>query len=198
MNNAGIYTAKRRITEDGLESTFATNHVGHFLLTNLLLDRLKASAPSRIVNVSSQASRMGRMRFDDLNMSRWSGWRAYAQSKLANILFTKELARRLEGTGVTANALHPGTVRSNFALDEGGAMRIGVLLARPFLISPAQGADTVVYLAASPEVDGVSGEYFYKRRPIRPNPRADDPATAKRLWGVSETLSGLAAGESPS
>jgi len=194
VNNAGIYTAKRTLTEDGVESTFATNHLGHFLLTNLLRETLAASAPSRVVCVASEASQFGKIHFDDLSLARrWSGFRAYCQSKLANVLFAAELARRWPGT-VTANALHPGGVRTNFARHHGGWMGVGFRLAWPFLISAAKGADTVVWIASSPEIDRVSGQYFEKRRPIAPNPIARDAAVARRLWEVSEAMAGLGAG----
>jgi len=192
VNNAGIYTTVQRRTPDGVESTFASNHLGHFLLTNLLLDKMKASAPARIVNVSSAANHWGRIRFDDLNLERrWSGFRAYNQSKLANVLFTVELARRLAGTGVTANAVHPGSVRTNWAMHEAGAMGVAVRLFRPFLIRAARGADTVVWLASSPEVDGASGGYYRKRRRVAPNPVAQDAEVARRLWEVSGRLAGI-------
>ena len=191
VNNAGIYAAKRVLTEDGVESTFASNHLGHFLLTNLLLDALRANAPSRIVNVASEASAVGKVHFDDLMLERrWNGLAAYSQSKLANVLFTFELARRLRGSGVTANAMHPGGVRTNWSKGS-GAMRFGMLLAWPFLLPPEKGADTALWLAASPEADGLTGQYFQKRRPIDPNPIARDPAVARRLWDASETLTGL-------
>ncbi|MBI4416090.1 MAG: SDR family oxidoreductase [Euryarchaeota archaeon] len=189
-NNAGIYTSRRRMTVDRFERTFQVNYLSHYLLTHLLLDRLKGSAPARIVNVSSEASQIGRIAFDDLNVRRWSGLRAYAQSKLAQILFTKELARRLDGTGVVVHALHPGGVRTNWAKG-GRLMRLGYWLSWPFLLSPAKGADTVVWLASSPDADGASGQYFYRRRPIPPKAIANDPVVARRLWDVSATLTGL-------
>lgn len=193
VNNAGIYTARRALTEDGIETTFAVNHVSHFLLTELLLPLLRANAPSRIVNVASEASQLGRIYLDDVNLShRWSGFRAYCQSKLANILFAAELARRLPST-VTANSLHPGGVRTNLARGGGGWFSLGFRLAWPFLISAAKGADTVIWLASSPDVEGVSGQYFEKRRPIGPNPIARDAVVARRLWDVSESLAGLRA-----
>lgn len=191
VNNAGIFTAKRRLTEEGVETTFAVNHLSPFLLTLLLLDTMKASAPARIVNVSSEANQIGRIEFDDLNLTRrWSGLRAYCQSKLANILFAAELARRLPAS-VTANALHPGGVRTKFARHGGGLFGIGFRLAWPFLISPAKGADTATWLASSPEVEGVTGLYFERRKRIEPNPIATDPTAARRLWEISESLTGL-------
>jgi len=191
VNNAGIFTAKRTLTEDGVETTFAVNHLSHFLLTNLLLPLLRQNPPSRIVNVASEASQMGRIAFDDLNLARrWSGFRAYCQSKLANILFAAELARRLPAD-VTANALHPGGVRTNLARGEGGWFGVGFRLAWPFMISAAKGADTVIWLASSRDVDGVTGRYFERRRPIAPNPVARDASVARRLWNLSESLTRL-------
>jgi NAD(P)-dependent dehydrogenase (short-subunit alcohol dehydrogenase family) len=197
INNAGGTLSKRRVTEDGFEATFGVNHLGHFLLTNLLLDRVKASAPSRVITVSSIGHKYARggLRFDDLQCerSRYRGFEVYCRSKLANILFANELARRLAGTEVTSNSMHPGYVATNFAR-EGDTGMFGWLSAtfgRPFSISPAKGADTIVYLAASPEVDGLTGHYFYKRRPITPAANATDEAAARRLWEVSETLVGL-------
>lgn len=201
VNNAGIFAGRRRLAEDGIESTFAVNHLSHFLLTNLLLDSLRRSAPSRIVNVSSEASRSGTIDFANLNGERrWSAWRAYAQSKLANVLFTVELARRLDGTGVTANSVHPGGVRTNLGRPGAGWVRVGMWLARPFLLSPAQGADTVLYLASSPEVESIGGKYYIRRRPAEPHPSAHDTSIARRLWEVSESLAGLrpSAGSTPS
>ena len=191
VNNAGIFTAKRALTVDGVETTFAVNHLSPFLLTQQFLPLLNASTPSRIVNVASEANQMGRIAFEDLNLERrWSGFRAYCQSKLANILFATELARRLPA-GTTANSLHPGGVRTNLARGNGGWFRMGFRLAWPFLISAARGADTVVWLASSADVEGVRGRYFEKRRPIEPNPIARDPAVARRLWEASESLTGL-------
>lgn len=191
VNNAGAINFDRSLTEDGLETTFAVNHLGYFLLTNLLLDRLVASAPARVINVSSNAHRAGRIDFDDLQGARrYSGWKAYAQSKLANILFTVELARRLEGTGVTVNALHPGFVSSNFATGT-PLSRLGMRLLRPFTITPEKGAETSIYLATSPEVEGVTGRYFVRKRVVEPAPAATDPAAARRLWQVSAELTGL-------
>ncbi len=191
VNNAGAILSNRELSVDGYEMTFALNHLGYFLLTNLLLDRLKAGAPSRVVNVSSAAHRMGHIHFDDLQLERgYSAWKAYGQSKLANVLFTVELARRLEGTGVTANSLHPGFVRSNF--NTGTAVnRLVMKLVSPFAISVEKGAETSVYLATSPEVEGVTGKYFAKKQVARTSAEANDPAVARRLWEVSEKLTGL-------
>jgi NAD(P)-dependent dehydrogenase (short-subunit alcohol dehydrogenase family) len=192
VNNAGGIFLKRLETSDGLEMTFALNHLAYFLLTNLLIDLLKASGTSRIVNVASAAHQGAKISFDDLQgKQRYSGWRAYQQSKLANILFTREMARRLERTGVTANSLHPGFVKTQIFRAEGLA---GWLLRRAadmFAISTEQGAQTSLYLATSPEVKGVTGEYFHKKKPVHPSPQAQDDAVARRLWEVSEEFTGL-------
>jgi NAD(P)-dependent dehydrogenase (short-subunit alcohol dehydrogenase family) len=198
VNNAGIVLTERRETVDGLEATLATNHLGPFLLTNLLLDRLNESAPSRIVNVASTAHNAARkgMPFDDLQSERrYRGMRVYGQSKLANMLFTIELARRLDGTSVTANSLHPGTVRTGYGADGDarGFLAFGLLISRPFFLSPAKGARTSIYLASSPKVEGVTGEYFVKCKPAKPRRWAQDAVAAQRLWQVSEELVGLAA-----
>lgn len=197
VNNVGGYWATRHATEDGLERTFAVNHLAPFLLTNLLLDRLRSSAPARVVTVSSGAQAMGRIDFDDLQGVRsYSGQRAYNQSKLANVLFTYELARRLEGSGVTANVLHPGVVRTAFAQeDSGGWMRLMLPVVRPFMKTPERGAETSIYLASSPEVDGVSGRYFANSRPKASSRASYDTAAARRLWEVSAGLVGLAPAE---
>ena len=196
VNNAGVVLSERRVTVDGYEATFATNHLGPFLLTNLVLDRMRASAPARIVNVASTAHNSARkgIPFDDLQSEgRYRGMRVYGQSKLANILFTNELARRLEGTGVTANSLHPGTVRTGYGADGDarGLLAVGLKVSGPFFLSPAKGARTSVYLASSAEVDGVSGQYFVKCKPRTPRSWARDPEAAQRLWRVSEELVGL-------
>jgi len=193
INNVGGYWATRHLTADGLERTFAVNHLAPFLLTNLLLDRLTAGAPARVVTVSSNAQATGRMNFDDLQGEhKYSGARAYNQSKLANVLFTYELARRLAGSGVTANALHPGVVRTGFgAEDPTKAMKLLLPLALPFLKTPAQGAVTSIHLASAPELQAVSGQYFAGSRPKRSADRSYDEATAARLWQVSADLVGL-------
>jgi NAD(P)-dependent dehydrogenase (short-subunit alcohol dehydrogenase family) len=196
VNNAGLVLSERTETVDGLEATFATNHLGPFLLTNLLLERIVASSPARIVNVSSTAHGSARsgIPFDDLQSARgYRTMRVYGQSKLANILFTLELARRLQGAGVTANSLHPGTVRTGYGADGDakGLLAFGIKISAPFFLSPAEGARTSVYLASSPEVDGVTGEYFVKCKPVQPKRQARDPEAADRLWRVSEDLVGL-------
>ena len=193
VNNVGGYWAHRHVTTDGLEHTFALNHLAPFLLTHELLDLLVASAPARVVTVSSGAQAMGRIDLDDLQGGRgYNGQRAYNQSKLANVLFTYELARRLEGTGVTATVLHPGVVRTSFGLEDSGRwMRLMLPLVRPFMKTPEQGASTVVHLAGSPEVDGVTGAYFVNRRAKRSSKVSYDRDLARRLWEVSSALVGV-------
>lgn len=192
VNNAGVFLPDRQVTSDGLEKTFATNHCAYFLLTSLLLDMLKARAPARVVCVASEAERWGKIDFDDLQCEKhYSGMKAYAQSKLANILFTYELARKLKGTGVTANCLHPGTVRTGWGSGARGLFKIGMALFRPFMISDEEGAKTSIYLASSPEVKNVSGRYFEKCRPIHSIPASYDVAAARKLWEVSERLTGI-------
>jgi len=193
VNNVGGFWAHRHPTAEGLEHTFALNHLAPFLLTNLLLDRLKASAPARVVTVSSGAQAAGRIDFDDLQGARsYSGQRAYSQSKLANILFTNELARRLQGTGVTANSVHPGVVRTNFGSeDQAGFFRIISPVVRPFLKTPTQGAWTPIYLASSPDVEGITGQFFANRKPKTANKAAGDVDVTARLWRVSTALVGL-------
>jgi NAD(P)-dependent dehydrogenase (short-subunit alcohol dehydrogenase family) len=196
VNNAGLVLTERAVTVDGYEATFAINHLGPFLLTNLLLERMTASAPSRVVNVASTAHNAARkgIPFDDLQSTRsYRGMRVYGESKLANILFTLELSRRFESRGVTANSLHPGTVRTGYGGDGDtrGFLAFGIKIASPFFLSPAKGARTSVYLASSPEVDGVSGGYFVKCKPRQPRRWAQDPEAALRLWRVSEELVGL-------
>jgi retinol dehydrogenase-14 len=193
MNNVGGYWHTRRVTADGLERTFALNHLAPFLLTHLLLNRLKQSAPARVVTVSSNAQAMGRIDFDDLQGERsYSGGRAYNQSKLANVLFSYELARRLQATSVTANALHPGVVSTSFgAEDPAGLQRLFVPIMRPFMKTPAQGAATSIYLASAPDLEQVTGLYFANSKPKRSSKRSYDEAAAARLWQVSADLVGL-------
>jgi NAD(P)-dependent dehydrogenase (short-subunit alcohol dehydrogenase family) len=189
INNAAVFTRQRTLTEDGIETQFAVNHLAPFLLTNLLLEVLRASAPSRIVTVSSGAHRHARLDWDNLQGERgYSGLRAYGNAKLANLLFTLELARRLAGSGVTANAVHPGVIGTELLFSGWSPLR----LLKPFLRKPADGARTVVYAAISPEVEGVSGEYFIDERSAVPAPQAQDPVAARRLWEISERLTGLA------
>jgi retinol dehydrogenase 14 len=184
----------RHVTADGLERTFAVNHLAPFLLTGLLLDRLKHSAPARAVTVSSNAHATGRIDFGDLQGERsYSGARAYSQSKLANVLFTYELARRQPATCVTANALHPGVVRTAFgAEDPSGIQRLFIPVMRPFMKSPARGAATSVHVASAPDLEQVTGGYFAAGRPRRSAARSYDEAAAARLWQVSADLTGLA------
>ncbi len=197
VNNAGLVLSERSETVDGFEATFGTNHLGPFLLTNLLLERLRASTPARVVNVASAAYSAARkgIPFDDLQTTRvrYRGMRVYAQSKLANILFTSELARRSAASGVTANSLHPGTVRTGYGADGDarGVLSFGLKISQPFFLSPAQGARTSVFLASSPEVEGVSGKYFVKCKQKQPRRWAEDKEAAERLWQVSEDLVGL-------
>jgi retinol dehydrogenase-14 len=195
VNNVGGYWNTRHLTADGLERTFALNHLAPFLLTNLLLDRLKDSAPARVVIVASNAHKLGRIDFDDLQGERsYSGARAYNQSKLANVLFSYELARRLEGFAVTSNALHPGMVRTGFgAEDPAGSQRIFVPLLRPFMKSVARGAVTSIHLTSAPELARVSGRYFVSSTATRSSPRSYDEAVAARLWEVSAEPVGLTA-----
>lgn len=192
VNNAGAYYARRQVSADGIELTWALNHLSYFLLTLGLLDILKASAPARIVNVSSGAHFGGRIHFDDLEgRRRYDGFAAYSQSKLANVLFTYELARRLAGAGVTVNALHPGFVATRFGHDNGGLMAAGMrLLQRLLARTPAQGAATSIYLASSPEVTGVTGKYFADEKEQASSPESYDAAAARRLWEVSEEMTG--------
>ena len=190
VNNAGGYFNKRLITPDDFEMTFALNHLNYFLLTDLLLDLLKASAPARVVNVASGIHMAAKLDFDNLQGERhFAGYRAYAQSKLANVLFTYELARRLEGSGITVNALHPGYVDSGFALNNGFFFRVfAKLSARLFGRSPEVGAQTSIYLASSPDVEGVTGKYFADCQPVKSSPLSYDEQLAKRLWQVSQEL----------
>ncbi len=192
VNDAGAVYMRRQETVDGIEMTFGVNHLAGFLLTNLLLDMLKASAPSRIINVSSRAHVGAHLELDDLQGRKsYSGFRAYGASKLANLYFTYELARRLEGTGVTVNALHPGFVRSNFGRNNPGGIVVRALSAL-MGISVQKGALTSIYLATSPEVERVTGKYFVKCRPVRSNHISYDRDIARRLWDISEELTGLA------
>lgn len=190
VNNAGGVFNQRQVSADGIELTFALNHLGYFLLTNLLLDVLKASAPSRVVVVSSDAHRSGSINFDDLQATRsYRGFLVYSQSKLANVLFSYELARRLAGTNVTVNVLHPGFVASNFGKNNGRFFKLFFDYIVPFLaISPEKGAETSVYLASSPELDGITGKYFVKKQAVASSPASYDEASARRLWEISQQL----------
>jgi NAD(P)-dependent dehydrogenase (short-subunit alcohol dehydrogenase family) len=190
INNAGLVVNERRVTPDGFEHVFAVNHLAPFLLTNLLLPKL--TAPARVVTVTSDAHTAASLDLGNPNLEHgWNSWRSYANSKLANILFTRELARRLEGTGVTANCAHPGVVRSGFGREARPLLRFGLTLARPFLLSPERGADTIVYLASSPDVAGETGGYYVKHQRREPSAAARDDATARKLWEISEEMTGL-------
>jgi NAD(P)-dependent dehydrogenase (short-subunit alcohol dehydrogenase family) len=192
INNAGVFLAKRTLTEDGIEMTFAVNHLAPFLLTNLLLDLLKSSAPARIVNVSSVAHYRGHINFDDLQGEEsYSGIRAYNQSKLANVLFTYELAKRLTGNGITANCLHPGAVATNLVRRNSGIYSAVWKMISPFMLSPEKGARTCVHLASSPEVEGVTGKYFVKETAVRSSKESYDETVSKRLWEISMQLTRL-------
>ena len=193
VNNAGSVNAKREITQDGIERTFAVNHLAPFLLTTLLLDSLKRSAPARVVTVASIAQARGDMPFDDLQFEHggYAIMRAYARSKLANVLFTRELARRLAGTSVTANCLHPGAVATNIWSHAPWYARPLLSVAKLFMISAEQGADAIVHLAASPEVEGLTGGYYERTRRVAPSLIAQDEATSAKLWECSAALVGL-------
>ena len=189
VNNAGVFTRTRSMTGDGIETTFAVNHLAYFLLTNLLLDTLKRSAPARIVNVSSRAHTSATINFDDLQGEReYGGWRAYCQSKLANILFTYELARRVEDSGVTVNCLHPGVIATGLFRSLPKILHFPLRL---FLSTPEKGSETSVFLATSPEVEGVTGKYFVKKRAVASSPESQNSEIARRLWEVSEQLTSL-------
>ena len=189
INNAGALFGSRQVTEDGLELTFATNHVAYVVLTHALRGRLLAAAPARVINTASSAHRGARLDFADLQSARGFGaFKAYRRSKLCNVLYTRELARRWAGSGITANCLHPGFVASRFAHQSGGFFSHVVRASMIFAISPAQGADTIVYLASSPDVDGASGGYFYRRRMVTPSKEARDDTAAQRLWAETARL----------
>jgi NAD(P)-dependent dehydrogenase (short-subunit alcohol dehydrogenase family) len=192
INNVGAFFRERQLSVDGIEMTFALNYLNVFLLTNLLLDTLKASDPARIVNVSSDAHRGARLDFDDLESRRsYRGFRAYAQSKLAVILFTYELSRRLEGTGVTVNVLHPGFVATNMYQNSGKLFKLLRPLISLLAKSPEEGAETSIYLATSTEMEGVTGKYFNKKRAVRSAPASYDEAAAQRLWKISSEMTSL-------
>jgi NAD(P)-dependent dehydrogenase (short-subunit alcohol dehydrogenase family) len=190
VNNAGVFLSRRFTTVDNIEYTFAVNHLAPFLLTNLLFERIKASSPSRIITTSSVAHRGAYINFDNLQFERerYNGVEAYRQSKLANILFTKELARRSGGSGVTSNCFHPGGVRTNLVQSNPWYYRLIWAIINPFLVSPKKGADTAIYLASSSKVAEISGKYFVNRKLVRPSELADDHDTAARLWKISEEL----------
>ncbi len=204
INNAGALFGSRQITADGLERTFALNHLSYFVVTQGLLERLTASVPARIVSTASDAHEPVTLDFDDLQSEKaygggfWQsvryggpGFKVYGRSKLCNILFTRELARRLEGTGVTANCLHPGFVDTRFGDQSGGFMSFGIGIGKRFALTPEQGAETIVYLASSPEVAGITGKYFHKCHPISASRAAQDDAAARRLWDETAKIAGL-------
>lgn len=193
INNAGAIFFEKQMTAEGHEMTFALNHLSYFVLTNLLLEMLKASAPARVINVSSGAHRMGRLDFNDLEFNRgYAGFRAYGRSKLMNIIFTYDLAERLHGTGVTVNALHPGFVRTGFGKNTqsnlikwvfGGIQRLA--------LKPEDGAQTSVYLASSPEVEGLTGKYFHQKQPVKSSAESYQKDHWQRLWEVSAQITGV-------
>jgi retinol dehydrogenase 12 len=191
VNNAGLVAGRRSLTEDGYETTFAVNHLAPFLLTNMLLERLIASAPARVITTSSDAHRGGRIVLDDLQAERsWSSWRAYSSSKLANVLFTRSLARRLDGKGVVANCFHPGVIRTRLGRGTPAPIRLGWRVVSAFFKGADRGASTIVHLAAAPEAGEVSGAYFVDSRERRPSAQARDDELAERLWALSEELVG--------
>ncbi len=193
VNNAGVVNLSRSTTVDGYETTFAVNHLAYFLLTRRLLPLLERSAPARIVNVASDAHRFGPLDLDDLQSERrYRSMRVYGASKTANLLFSFELARRLEGRPITVNALHPGAVGTRLGQNNGWIGRVATGLLRPFFLTPEQGAETSLYLATAPELAGVSGRYYAKKREREPAPHARDAIAAKRLWEESERMVGLA------
>ncbi len=193
VNNAGITNLGFSKTGDGIETVFAVNHLAPFLLTNLLLERVLTTPSARIVNVASNAHRFGTIHWDDLGYEKKFRWmKVYGQSKLANILFTRELARRIAGSGVTANSLHPGGVATGLGSNNGLISKLVLPLARPFLRTPERGAETSIYLASSPEVEGLSGVYFANCKPHASSAEARDDQVAARLWTLSEELTGLA------
>jgi retinol dehydrogenase 14 len=198
INNAGTIPKERETTADGLEMQLAVNHLAYFLLTNLLLDRLIAGAPARVINVSSGAHQGGTIDFGDLQSERrYDPVRVYGRTKLANVLFTYELARRLQGTGVTANCLHPGVIATRLLADYMNVPLVGGAIARTFGRSPEAGSETSVYLAAAPEVEGVTGKYFVERREARSSRASYDEASQRRLWEVSAQLTALAGAAAP-
>jgi len=192
INNAGALFNSRQVTEDGLEKTFALNHMSYFTVTNVLLDKLKATPGARIVSTSSDAHKGAKLNFDDLQSEKsYSGFGVYGRSKLMNILFTRELARRLAGTGVTANCLHPGFVGTRFGDQSGGVLSFLVKIAKNFALTPEQGAQTIIYLGSSPEVEGKSGGYYVKSKLATPTKEAQNDADAKRLWDASAKIAGV-------
>ena len=193
LNNAGVTLPGYYLTEDGYELQFGVNHLGHFLLTTELLDLIQKGAPSRIINVASGAHKIGKMHFDDINLEKsFRFWKAYGRSKLANILFTYELAERLKDSGVTVNCLHPGAVATSMGVNrETGFGTMITRLLKPFFQTPEEGADTAIYLATSKDVEGITGKYFYRRKPIKSSRGSYDKTTAKKLWDISVEMTRL-------
>jgi len=192
INNAGALFAHRQVTEDGLERSFALNHLSYFVITNLLLERLRATPGARIVSTASDAHKRSRLNFDDLQSVRgYSGFAVYGRTKLMNILFTRELAKWLAGTGVTANCLHPGFVATRFGDQSGGFLSLAVRLAKNIAITPEQGAETIIYLASSPAVEAKSGGYYRTCKLDMPSRAAQNDANGKRLWEISAKISGV-------
>lgn len=192
FNQAGVYTDKPTKTVDGIETMFAVNHLGYFLLTNLLLDVVKASAPARILNGTGAIERFGKIQFDDLNFDKkWKPFKAVAQSKLGNMLFTAELARKTQGTGITVNAFHPGSVKTTFGQNQSGFMGLVMNLSRRWGTSPEDAAKAPLELVTNPALSNVSGEFFMVTKQTAPSKSARDPELAKKLWHVSAKLTGL-------
>jgi len=192
INNAGALFNSRQVTEDGLEKTFALNHMSYFTVTNVLLDKLKATPGARIVSTASDAHKGARLNFDDLQSEKnYSGFGVYGRSKLMNILFTRELAKRLAGTGVTANCLHPGFDGTRYGDQSGGIMSFAVKIAKNFALTPEQGAQTIIYLGSSPDVEGKSGGYYFKSKLATPTKEAQNDTDAKKLWDASAKIAGL-------
>jgi NAD(P)-dependent dehydrogenase (short-subunit alcohol dehydrogenase family) len=192
INNAGAMFGSRQVTEDGLEKTFALNHMSYFTVTNILLDRLKATPGARIVSTASGAHVGNKLNFDDLQSEKsYSPFAVYGRSKLMNILFTRELAKRLAGTGVTANCLHPGFVGTRFGDESGGLMSWVIKLGKNFALTPEQGAETIIYLASSDDAAGKSGGYYDKKQLTAPSRAAQSDADAKRLWDISAKIAGM-------
>lgn len=194
LNNAGVFNLKRAVTSDGVEEVFAVNHLAYFMLTLLLLDRIKESAPARIINIASDLHKRATLKFDDLGGERsYGGMSSYGQSKLANVVFTYELARRLAGTGVTVNCVHPGAVATNLAKNNGVLATVVWKAIGTFMKSPDDGARTQIFLASSPEVEGVTGKYFIDSKEARSSDESHDAGVARRLWEVSAQMTGLPA-----
>jgi NAD(P)-dependent dehydrogenase (short-subunit alcohol dehydrogenase family) len=192
INNAGAVNDKWSETVDKIETTFATNHLAYFLLTLLILDNLKSAPNARIINLASEAQRTGKINFEDLNLkNEFSAFKTYSQSKLANVMFTYELARRLKDTNVTVNCMHPGLVRTNFGKDLSGFFKGIIILMKPFMRNSEKAAETVIWLASSPDVEGISGKYYSDKKEIKSNSISYDLQVSKKLWEESEGMTGL-------